>query len=149
MLRVTGTCKTNENLHTRCTNNTWRAVCKLSFPNDHVEEEINHGPVVGSFEEWFQSWDRTFDPDVHRLCEISWNASRALLPRPLVVKGGAPHGYGIMIDGSFYRVDFDIDGEIERPECTCHVVHGFSVGTQVVRNSKCLRHGHLPRTPND
>jgi hypothetical protein len=29
------------------------------------------------FDRWFQLWDQTHDPEVRRLCEISWRASRA------------------------------------------------------------------------
>lgn len=105
MLILTGTCRKLDKLHIQCTNKSWKPVCQLSFPNDFQSQGLNHGPDIGGFDEWFQSWDRTNDDDVHRLCEISWNASRALLPNPLKVTGGVPHGYGILIDGKFYRVD--------------------------------------------
>jgi hypothetical protein len=102
MLALVGTCRGDKTPHVQCTNKSWKGEYHLSFQQH--PPALNHGPVAGSFDEWFQSWDQTNDDDVRRLCEISWNASRALIGE-LVVKGGVPHGWGVFIGDKFHRVD--------------------------------------------
>jgi len=80
MLIETGVCKKDKTPHVKCNNPSWRYVFKLSFkeaPALVLDHNENVNPF--SFESWFYSWDQTGDPDVFRLCEISWNASRAAL----------------------------------------------------------------------
>lgn len=79
----TGTCNRDKTPHVKCNNPSWKFGFKLSFKEapDMIPDH-NYGKGASSpfsFEAWFYSWDRTGDPDVFRLCEISWNASRAAL----------------------------------------------------------------------
>lgn len=82
----TGTCNKDKTPHVKCNNPSWKFGFTLSFEKapgvilNHNYEEGATAPF--SFETWFYSWDRTGDPDVFRLCQISWNASRYTLSNP-------------------------------------------------------------------
>lgn len=77
MLAKTGRCAVEPGLHPKCTHPSWGFVCHLSFKDE--PGEIDHTQKMTEFQQWFYSWDRSLDENVYRLCEISWNASRAML----------------------------------------------------------------------
>ena len=83
MLIDTGICNKDKVPHVKCTSPSWRYVFKLSFKEDSgVVPDHGGEDAPFSFEAWFHSWDQTGDPDVFRLCQISWNASRGILNHP-------------------------------------------------------------------
>lgn len=56
-----------------------------------AQHTINGAPVapqktvvVMSFDEWFDLWDETRDPEERRLCKIAWNAGRCSSDTPVI-----------------------------------------------------------------
>jgi hypothetical protein len=79
MLLDAGVCNKERLPHVKCSNPSWKYLFKLSFQQEPTTPDHGTDSSPYSFESWFHSWDQTGDPDIKRLCEISWNASRAAL----------------------------------------------------------------------